>query len=1089
MYEERLKSLNKSQLQAVKTLEGPLLVLAGPGTGKTTLLTMRVAYILKNTDTLPESILCLTFTESAQKTMQSRLVNLLGQDAYKVQIHTFHSFGAWVMRVFPQYFETLIGSQLADDITRYQIFQSIFQALNHHDPLAITNDGDYIYLGDTVTRISQLKQAAITPERLLEQCEHDKQWVEAADKHIQTDLADIKVISKGSVSSFEKLRGHLESLVDMSEQGRACYLELRDALDDAQSGDKVSTKPITAWKNSWLTKQASGSFGLTYASHLKKLNSLAKVYQKYQRTMHTQGLTDYDDQLMLLLQGMRDQPDLLAELQERFLFLMADEYQDTNGVQQQILETLADNPIADGRPNIMVVGDDDQAIYGFQGAYSSNVLDFLKRWREVETITLTTNYRSTPEIVNFSRTIITQGENRLENTYEYIDKELSSPNANGTSVLLLYANSQIESYLTVAKNIQQDLASGIAPNKIVVLAPKHKYLERLVPYLNHFDIGVSYERRQDVLNEQHIHELLLLAEIVVAISRNQHTEVDTKLPELLSFPWWHLESEVIWSISMQAYSQKQPWLTVMKSHDDERIVSIAEWLIEQGKLALHTPLELMLDYLSGHGQHLVNDHIFTSPYYRYYFVEDTSDQDVHYLLTSLLVIRQHIRNFVGKNNLVLDDFIRYCDLRRQSNLPIINDHPLTSKQHAVHLMTAHRSKGLEFESVYLLDSQHSVWAKPRGRSSLIVMPPHIAAVPSGESSDEYLRLFYVALTRAARKLTLVSSTNDDNNNPVLPIGWLQAESTQALLTESTPTNSEPVELTQGLTFDWHDQILTFTDANWRDRLQGRLQNYRLSPTHLSTFLDVTNGGPRNFLINYILRFPQAPNPNIAFGNAMHRVMQFLHNEMLEHTSLPSQSATLDIFKQDLSQYLLGEIEESKQINRGEYAIQALYQKGLNLFKDTGQISEVDMRTEDISIGTARLTGKIDLLDTERGCIKDYKTGKPVLSWPRDNAKTYDALKLHRYKQQLLFYKLMTTRASNCQEYDLREAELVFLESGDHTDIQTLSFEYDFNEVERLERLIQVVWEKIMKLDLPDITKYPQDVTGIRAFEEDLLNGN
>jgi DNA helicase-2/ATP-dependent DNA helicase PcrA len=1091
-YESRLSELNNAQRQAVETLDGPLLVLAGPGTGKTTLLTVRVAHILKQTDTLPESILCLTFTESAQKTMQSRLVDLLGQDAYKVQIHTFHSFGSWVRHVYPQYFEEYISTAQADDVTSYQLLVSIFERLDHHDPLTSFNDGDYLYLGDVRSRISQLKQAAVTPDELDAVCKADSQWVKQADAAAITDFQDVKTINAGAVSAFESHLENLERLREVSPMGHSAYLELRDALEEAHAGEKVSTKPVTAWKNSWLVKDAQGIYSYKYGSTLKRIISLSRIYRTYLAEMKQRGLTDYDDQLMVLLEALRDQPDLLAELQERFIYLMADEFQDTNGVQQRILETIADNPIHDGRPNIMVVGDDDQAIYGFQGAYSSNVLDFLQRWREVETIILTENYRSSPEIVSFSRSLIVQGENRLEDTYEHIDKNLTTPNASGPAITLKEGNSAIQTYEFLAKDIQKKLDSGVPPEQIAVLAPQHKYLERLVPYLTHYDIGVSYERRQNVLEEQHIHELALLAEVVVALSDQQLDLANTLMSELLSYPWWGIPSETVWTISLTAYKAKTPWLDIMQQYDDPLVKQIADWLIKQGQTSKDTPMENALDTLIGYGQRAGSANgSFVSPYFAYYFLEPATTQTMQYLLTSLISIRRHIRDYTGNEQVTLSHFVNYVSLRRQSGLPVVNDHPLSSKAAAVQLMTAHKSKGLEFDVVYILDAQQSVWGNPRGRSPLIAMPPHILAIQNGESSDENLRKFYVAVTRAAQQLTLLRAQFDSSNNPILPLGWLQDQSTIEKLTndEISEDSLQEADIVRGVSFEWQRAVTAHTDANWKDRLADRISNYRLSPTHLGTFLDVTSGGPRMFMANHLLRFPQGSNPNIAFGNSMHGLMQHMHTELNTNGALPSQQSALEYFSADIAASELPEIELSKQIIRGERAIESVYAHGLDMFKPQGQITEADLTKQEIHIGEARVTGKIDLIDTAHGIIRDYKTGKPSLAWPKPNGKSYETLKLHRYRQQLLFYKLMTAESGLWPEADLRMAHLVFLESADHDSVQTLSFEYEPEELDRLKRLIQAVWNKIINLELPDTDTYEQDITGIRQFEEDLLNGN
>jgi DNA helicase-2/ATP-dependent DNA helicase PcrA len=156
-FTKRYGSLNKAQKKAVDTIEGPVMVIAGPGTGKTELLSVRAANILRSTDTLPENILCLTFTESGASAMRERLRTIIGKDAYKVAIHTFHSFGTEIMNQFSEFFYEGAHFRPADDLSRYEIIHSIFETLGHANVLNKKMNGDYTYLSESLTVISELK--------------------------------------------------------------------------------------------------------------------------------------------------------------------------------------------------------------------------------------------------------------------------------------------------------------------------------------------------------------------------------------------------------------------------------------------------------------------------------------------------------------------------------------------------------------------------------------------------------------------------------------------------------------------------------------------------------------------------------------------------------------------------------------------------------------------------------------------------------------------------------------------------------------------------------------------------------------------
>src|SRR5664279_157099 len=165
-FNKRYKVLNTAQKQAVDTIEGPVIVIAGPGTGKTELLSMRAANILKTTDVLPENILCLTFTDSGASSMRERMVQIIGKDAYKIAVHTFHSFGAEVMNQNAQFFYHGADFRAADELSSYELLRGIFDELDYNNPLTGKMNGQYTHLQDTLTTISELKKSGLTSDEL-----------------------------------------------------------------------------------------------------------------------------------------------------------------------------------------------------------------------------------------------------------------------------------------------------------------------------------------------------------------------------------------------------------------------------------------------------------------------------------------------------------------------------------------------------------------------------------------------------------------------------------------------------------------------------------------------------------------------------------------------------------------------------------------------------------------------------------------------------------------------------------------------------------------------------------------------------------
>jgi superfamily I DNA/RNA helicase len=249
-FSERYAHLNERQRLAVDTIEGPVMVIAGPGTGKTELLSMRAANILQKTDTLPENILCLTFTESGATAMRERLSQIIGADAYKVAIHTFHSFGTEVINHNSEFFYGGANFKPADDLSCYEILRGIFDELDYDNPLAGKMGGEYTHLGDTLTVISELKKSGLTSDELLLVLDANDKVIAAAEPLLAEIFAD-----RISKTIFDRLAGAAVHILKTEETlplpglpslARVCADSLYLALEAATQDN--STKPITAQK-------------------------------------------------------------------------------------------------------------------------------------------------------------------------------------------------------------------------------------------------------------------------------------------------------------------------------------------------------------------------------------------------------------------------------------------------------------------------------------------------------------------------------------------------------------------------------------------------------------------------------------------------------------------------------------------------------------------------------------------------------------------------------------------------------------------------------------------------------------------------
>jgi len=192
-FAKRYSNLNKAQKQAVDTIDGPVMVIAGPGTGKTELLSVRTANILQKTDTLPENILCLTFTESGANAMRERLTEIVGKEAYKVAVHTFHSFGIEVINQNGQYFYQGAHFRAADGLSSYEIIHEIFKQLDYNNPIAKKQNDEYTHLSDSLTVISELKKSGLVGDELLKIMDENDAVIEKAEQLLSPVFAEVLI--------------------------------------------------------------------------------------------------------------------------------------------------------------------------------------------------------------------------------------------------------------------------------------------------------------------------------------------------------------------------------------------------------------------------------------------------------------------------------------------------------------------------------------------------------------------------------------------------------------------------------------------------------------------------------------------------------------------------------------------------------------------------------------------------------------------------------------------------------------------------------------------------------------------------------
>jgi len=1131
-FEAEYQKLNSAQRAAVDKIDGTVMVIAGPGTGKTQLLAMRVANILKETDTDARSVLCLTFTESAAANMTTRLSQLIGTDAYKVAVHTFHSFGSEIISRYPEYFYNGARFRPADELTTLEILDEILSGLTHDNPLSASLNGEWTYLGELSRTISDFKKAGLAPGEVSELLTQNLIFAANITLALRETFTD--KINLATLESAKKLLDKAEKI--MSETPRLPFSteptlaeifvrSLGRALNEARATNK--TKSLTEWKKVWTTKNPHDELILKDDKQSQKLLFVTDIYAKYIDAMSAHGFYDFDDMILRVIAALETNSDLKSELQETFQYVLVDEFQDTNDAQMRLLHALTDY---DNQPNLMVVGDDDQAIYRFQGADISNIQQFATRFPTLTVISLNENYRSGAEILDLAGKVAAQISERLVGDDGSVKKLIKKVDFS-SKVRALTAVTRESQNDFVASEIRHLIDNGVSPDEIAVIARKHQQLENLLPFLANQNIAVDYERRRDVLGSEPIQQLINLSLVVEAIARGVPTVIDEYLPQVLAHPAWNIAPADLWRISLTAHEKRLCWLDALAV--DEKFAPLVAWLQEMASLSQNEPLESILDKLIGFARcettfssdPSVSETSYSSPHenkfsrgpragqpaepsskktnlsvssgiyvsdsegeksseesvsqlYNYFFSpKSLRAEPEKYLnfLADLTTLRNKLREWRPDQSLKLADFLDFVREAENLDQPIVSNLILATAGR-VKLLTAHKAKGLEFDYVFIIGANSEIWGgKTRARGNLLALPHNMPFRLSSDSDNERLRLLFVALTRARRNLTLTAS-DSDGDKVFLPLEYLLD-----LRNEKLPA-SNLTTIVEQLATAWHAP-LTKTSDDLRALLSDKLEHYKLSATHLNTFLDVRDGGPEKFLLRWILRFPTARTPQAMFGMAIHTALQRAHTHLTATGNLKPSEDTLGDFVNVMSDLDFNSRDRDFYTKRGVDALTVFLSERTPTFTPEQKVEQ----HFDAVIDGMRLTGLIDLIDVDKKnkilTLTDYKTGKAPRGWR--GVGENEKLKLHRYRRQLMFYKLLI---ENSREFSGWTAEKGILEFVEPLDGQLVKLELEFDREEMIKfvELVKKVWTRIQTLDLPPIDNFTPNLAGILDFEKFLL---
>jgi len=1062
--------LNQQQQEAVDHIDGPLLVLAGPGTGKTQLLSARVANILQQTDVLASNILCLTYTEAGVSAMRERLAKVIGPDGYHVSVHTFHSFALEVMRRFPDYFLDTAGFNAIDDLKSYQILEKILAELPPNFKLAHRSFAREKRISELTGKISELKKAGLSPEDAKELYQQNQTGLDSLQELLTIIPTDMPRTKVGKQELIEALVGYLQNVppleleADVIPNLRQIILrELSKAVNEALENNTATY--ITTFKKDHLEKDSEGKNRFKDSKYNQNLKEVAHIYRLYNEALTSEEKIEFDDMILGLIETMQKNDDLKFNVQEQWQYILVDEFQDTSFSQLEIIKLLGDNPTNLSQPNIMVVGDDDQAIYAFQGASVSNIQTFINLYQEVKVITLQENYRSNQNILSVSKQTSLQIEERPNGTEVKELQKAGQPKEQAVEIVTLTDNHAELSWL--CQDIQQQIKNGQAPEQIAILAPKHKYLQELASELISHNIPVYYETSSNIL------ELVTLSRLVLKIGAGDLTHSNSLLAEVLSAPYWGFKMGTIWNLAVYASKSevKKHWLEHLEDgaigkEGQEIYRQLLFWATKSNQLTL----EQMLDLLIGASEVEDNQPIAISPFKAFYFSSERLQKEPALyanFLSSLTTLREHLRNyFTDLSKPKLKDLIYYVDLCEDYGGIRIARRGLHIKPSGVNLITAYGAKGLEFDQVYIIHSTEDVWSESaRGRGDTLRLTANFAS--HKDNSDDKTRLFYVAQTRAKNRLVHTLHKFDEKGKQKVLLRYLQPLTTSSDinveltdLADKQLSAEESAEAYQQKLFPSSPLSVEDSDSTESERkvraeiLAPFLEKYKLSATHLSTWLDEEYGGKEAFITKHLLRFPQALTESSVHGSAVHKALEKAHlaSKGLLKGEHDIKTLLLATYQKELAKCPLDSETTAKMLQKAEYLFTKLSTEILDLI-NVEALPEVDIKT---NFEEVRLSGKLDALVIDRenktAIVRDYKTGRP-----KDSIEA-------KYKNQLYLYKLLLEQRPEHlpKDIELSRAELIYLNPS-QDNIVTLSLEYKESEYQAFKKLIKQVWQEIMAL--------------------------
>ena len=962
-----LDSLNDRQLSAVTHGDGPQIIVAGAGTGKTMVVTKRIAWLVATGRAKPDQILALTFTDKSAEEMEERVDRLMPMGYVDLWISTFHSFCQRILQEYGLQIGLPNDFHLLNEIDQYLLVRSNFSQfdLDYYRPAG--NPTKFVQA--LLKHFSRAKDEAVTPDEYLE-------------------------YAKGV------------------------------ALDQDRSGSAD-------------------------ADEASRLQEQADAYHTYQRLLLEHGDLDFGDLNMYVLELLRRRPTVLKELQERFRYIIIDEFQDTNWAQYELVKALAGDT-----KNVTVVGDDDQSIYKFRGASISNILQFKDDFPNSREVILNINYRSLQEILDISyRFIQGNNPNRLE-------IRLAGPDGQGLSKRLTahrpgQARVAHLHYATLQDEVRETIqviseikgsSDEHSWSDFAILVRSHSQADPFAAELQRRSIPFQYLALKGLYTKPVVLDCIAYLKLL----DNYHESA--ALYRILVCPPYSLPGPDLIELTHTADRLKGESLyeVIKRRHELTTITPEGQALLDRlmGHLAGHT------DVVRRQGvREAAVRWLYYSGYVNHLKAADTAEK--HESLALLKQFLDRIKRYEdGHDDPNLRHFMQELELEREGGNAGTLAFDINTGPDMVRIMTVHSSKGLEFPYVFVVNLVDQRFPTNR-RGGEIELPDALTKeiIPEGDMHlEEERRLFYVAMTRAKDGLFLTSAEDYGGRRKKKPSRFLSE-----LGFDRTPI-APSMELLE--------------EIKPTPQINSAPPDYQPPNSFSFSQLEAYDRCPLQYKFAHVLRLPVFGKASMSFGKTMHATLEKFMDELVVRTSTKqtnlfnsdskdsSNLSSLPLTLKELLQtyddcwindWYKDDTERENFRVKGRQMLERFYEQ-LTIEHPNPFLLEQDFR---LKLGGCVFRGKIDRIDllcdgTHE--IIDYKTGSPKEKLSKDD------------KRQLLLYQLATARV-----LELQPTRLTFhyLKDGSRQ-----SFIGNDDDLGKLEEEIETTIEKI---NSGDFTPNPSSI--------------